>query len=145
MGLDVGRKRIGVALSDELLLFATPHTSIELGSKRGQSIRDILLLCKEKKVGEIVIGYPLKLSGEPGEQAEFTMKFKIALEKQIQEDQTLNDKPYVVLWDERFTSVEAERGLAHSGKKDLDRRKAKDQASASIILESYLLSRTKKG
>jgi putative Holliday junction resolvase len=143
MALDVGKKRIGVALTDELRIFASPHSSIVLSSNRKPALNEIISLCKSSMVTTIVVGYPLNMQGEKTEQAVFTEKFTAALKKQIEEDNSLTHEIHVTFMDERLTSVEAERHLSHSGKKNLERRKAKDQISASIILDAYLLSLSK--
>lgn len=153
LALDVGKKRIGLALSDELRMFASPYGNVDLGNDRSSAIREILKLCSEKEVTDIVIGKPLSLGGEETEQTKFTEKFAEALEKKLQaeseecgkkgEENTASIKIHFI--DERLTSVQAEQYLGHSGKKNLDRRKAKDQISASIILETYLLSLPKSG
>jgi putative holliday junction resolvase len=143
MALDVGKKRIGVALTDELRLFASPHSSITLCSNRKAALNEIIALCKSSMVTTIVVGYPLNMQGEKTEQAIFTEKFTDALRKQIKEENDLTHGIHVTFIDERLTSVQAERHLSHSGKKNLERRKAKDQISASIILEAYLLSLSK--
>jgi len=148
LGLDIGRKRIGLAISDELHISSSPLQSIDLGSNRAKSISSIISVCKDMKVGTIVAGYPLSLGGEKTPQTLFTEKYLSALEIELQKHQNNIENINIELWDERMTSIEAERYLgAQKGsaqKRGVERRQAKDQISALILLESYLLSRPKK-
>ncbi len=143
LALDVGKKRIGLAVSDELKMFASPLQSLPMAGEKARAISEILNICKEKNISTIVIGKPLSMSGEATDQLVFTEKFAAALQSKLQQESSIMDRGGVelVFIDERLTSVQAEQYLAHSGKKNLERRNAKDQISASILLETYLLSR----
>lgn len=138
MALDVGKKRIGVAISDELQMFASPHSTITLSKDRHKAIKLIIDIAKKQYIGKIIIGYPLSLSGEKNSQVDYTEKFTEKLSELIREDGSFENSITIEFFDERLTSVQSERILAHSGKKNLERREIKDQISASIILESYL-------
>jgi putative Holliday junction resolvase len=145
LALDVGRKRIGVAISDELKMFASPLSSIPMGSEKAKAVQEIVRLCREQHVSDIIIGNPVNMNGEETGQARFTEKFAAALKSKLENDPALDWNIQLVFLDERLTSVQAEQYLSHSGKKNLERRKAKDQISASILLETYLLSLPKRG
>jgi putative holliday junction resolvase len=145
LALDVGKKRIGVAISDELKLFASPMQTIPMGSQKAAAINEILRICKEYTVSDVIVGNPVSMSGEKTDQGLFTEKFVKALTSKMQADSSENSEIRIRFLDERLTSVQAEQYLAHSGKKNIERRKAKDQISASILLETYLLTLPKKG
>ncbi|HMO17978.1 MAG TPA: Holliday junction resolvase RuvX [Oligoflexia bacterium] len=142
LALDVGKKRIGLAISDELHISSSPLKCIDLGQNRGKAIKDIVLVCKELSVGVIVVGYPLSLDGSKNIQTAFTDKFISSLQDALDKDDVTSGNISIVTWDERMSSVEAERYLKGSGKKSLERRRAKDNISALILLESYLLSKS---
>ena len=135
LGLDVGDARIGVALSDQLRMFAQPHLSIEGIGKKG--IATIVELVQKENVTEIVIGMPYELSGAAGEQAKkvelFSQKLRSAL------DGTEAGKLVKIAFcDERLTTVQAKRVTQGSGLKNRDARAALDRVSAAIILQCYL-------
>lgn len=137
IGLDVGERRIGIAVSDELGLFAHPRETIERGRKREfQLLRALIKNTSPKK---IVIGYPLELNGNRGEKAELVEKFRDRLIGHLSQEKGFSNVP-VVLWDERLTSVQAERILRGSSVRIGDRRAVTDSIAAVIILESYMQS-----
>ena len=129
LALDVGQKRIGVALSDPGGLLATPLTTI---GSRGESsdVRAVLGLTDEHGVGEIIVGLPLSLSGHRGAQAQRVAQFTKALAK-------LAAVP-VRSVDERYSSVEAERLLRDSGVPPSRNKAQVDAAAAAVILQSHL-------
>ena len=127
LGLDVGDRRIGVALSEGLV--AVPLTTI-LRKRDSSAIEEILSLIQEYRADEIVVGMPLSLSGEAGQQAERTARFTEALVRE-------SSIP-VSFVDERYTSVEAERLLRESGAKPSRNKARVDAAAAALILQSYL-------
>lgn len=127
MGLDVGKKRIGIALSDFLLLTAQPCETIER-IPQSKSIEKIKKICTENNVNTIVIGLPKHMNGTIGEQAQDCMDFGGLLK---------ND--FVIIYeDERLTSKQAEQILALQGKKYTKDKKLVDLKSACIILQQYL-------
>jgi len=133
LALDVGNKRIGMAVSDELRVLARGLETLERKSKRVdlEKIGDVV---KEYAVGEIVVGHPVRLGGEASAQTEKVRAFA--------EELRALGKP-VRLWDERLTSVEAEAMLGQkkrSVKKHIAQRKsgAVDRLAAVMILQSYL-------
>ena len=132
LSLDVGEKRIGVALSDPSGLLATPLTTVR---SRGESsdVQAVLRLADEHEVGEIIVGLPLSLSGRRGEQAQRVAQFTEALAQLT----TLSVRSV----DERYSSVEAERLLRESGTQPSRNKARVDAAAAAVILQSYLDSK----
>lgn len=132
LALDVGQKRIGVALSDPGGLLATPLTALR---RRGESsdVKAVLGLADEHGVGEIIVGLPLSLSGHRGAQAQRVAQFTEALAK-------LAAVP-VRSVDERYSSVEAERLLRESGVQPSRNKAQVDAAAAAVILQSHLDSK----
>ena len=143
MGLDVGDAHIGIALSDPLNSFALPHTTLD--RKRSQTvIEDILAIAIEQQIGTIVVGLPYELNGTIGPQAQKVKTFFSSLAKAIAKTSSLAHIN-ALLFDERFSSTSADRVLIGSGLKDKQRRKARDQIAAALIVEGYLESRRKSG
>jgi putative Holliday junction resolvase len=131
LGLDIGDKRIGVALSDALGILATPLTVIERRSDN-QGIADILQIVARNQVELIIAGLPQSMDGSLGFQAE---KVRLFAEKLRQAS------PVAVEYrDERLTTVEAKRMLEEGRTKKLARNKKGeyDAAAAAVILQSYL-------
>ena len=127
LGLDVGEKRIGVALADGLL--AIPLTVI-VRAGEGADLERVLTLAEEHEVKRIVVGLPRSLDGSIGRQAERVLSFSSALSEST-------DVP-VDTWDERLSTVSAERLLLDAGVKREKRRARRDAMAAAIILQSYL-------
>lgn len=129
MGLDVGGQRIGVALSDLTRLFATPLTTL-LARPRSHVLMKLRDLANTHEVTHIVVGLPLTMSGELGSQAKVIQQF-------VDELRGVVSQP-VSFFDERLTTVAAERMMIDMGLK-LEQRKARiDEVAASIILQDYL-------
>jgi len=134
MGLDYGDKRIGVALSDAFGWTAQGAEVIER-KKEGDYLERIRKLIRDHEVGEIVVGLPKNMNGTIGPRGQICMEFAEELR------QTLSMP--VHLWDERLTTVAAERTLLEA---DVSRRKRKqvvDKMAAAILLQNYLDSRQK--
>lgn len=129
LALDLGDKRIGVALSDPTQTLASPHTIIERVSDE-QAIRDILKIATENKVNLIIVGLPRSMDGSIGHQAEKVQSFTGQLEKQT----TIP----IEYCDERFTTVTAMRLKQESSAKKLKRKTRFDAMAAAIILQEYL-------
>lgn len=150
LGLDIGKKRIGSALSDAMGYSASPYKTFDLKGSLNSTLKEILSLCSEKKVSTLVIGYPLELDGSIGPQTKFTEKAIISFIKLVDPEfdissmsfklnQAIEIKNYkIFLIDERFTSVQAESMIAASHIRDEERRKLKDNISASILVQTYL-------
>jgi putative Holliday junction resolvase len=129
LALDVGRKRIGLAISDPLGITAQGIPNLERTRKRAD-LEALARLAAEREVRLFVVGNPLHMSGDTGRQAEFVREFADAL--------TEYTGIPVRLWDERLTTVEASRVLRESGIGIEKRARAVDRLSAVILLQSYL-------
>lgn len=138
MGLDYGSKTVGVAMSDELLITAQVLETItrKEENKLRRTLARIEELAKEYQVERIVLGYPKNMNNTLGERIDRTMEFKEALERRT-------GLP-VILWDERLTTVEAERSLMESNVRRENRKQYVDRIAAAFILQGYL-DRIKKG
>lgn len=132
LALDVGERRIGVAVSDPSGMLATPLTAIRRTHEAGD-IDEVLRLAEEHDIGEIVVGLPLELSGRMGPQAGRVLAFARALAGRT--------KIPVETVDERYSTVEAERRLRESGVRPSKDRARVDAAAAAIILQSHLDAR----
>lgn len=129
LGLDVGDRRIGVAVSDPTGLLATPN---EVYRRRdlASDIQHIAELARDLEVSGIIVGLPINMNGTEGPQADKTRAFAEALGE-------LGLK--VTLWDERLSTVEAKRRLAEvGGKRRRQIRERIDAEAAALILETYL-------
>lgn len=143
LGLDVGERRIGVAISDPEGRIAVPLRTHE---RRGRGDAAALArLAREEGAGRIVVGLPLSLDGSHGAQAEVAAAFADELRAATDAD--------VVLWDERLSSVEADRYLRATGRTARQApgrrgpagKEARDAIAAAIILQAYLDSRRLAG
>ena len=132
MGLDYGSKTIGVAISDPLGLTAQGVEIIrrEEENKLRKSLRRIEELVKQYEVEELVLGFPKNMNNTIGERAEKSLQLKETLERRL-------GLP-VVMWDERLTTVEANRTLMESGVRRENRGKYVDMIAAVFILQGYL-------
>lgn len=135
MGLDFGSKTVGVAVSDPLYITAQGVEIIrrEQENKLRKTLARIEELVKEYEVDEIVLGLPKNMNNSIGERAEKTLEFKAMLERRI----GLN----VVMWDERLTTVAADKTMMEAGVRRENRKKYVDQIAATFILQGYLDSR----
>lgn len=129
LALDVGKKRIGIAVSDPLGITAQGLPNLERTRKR-DDIDALARLAAEKGAGLILIGNPINMSGAEGRQSGWVREFADALHRRT-------GIP-VKLWDERLTTVEASRVLRESGIGIEKRAAAVDRLSAVILLQSYL-------
>jgi len=129
LALDLGKKRIGLALSDELGITAQGLDTLERSGRR-DDIEWLRRLTVERGVGMILLGDPIHMNGQPSRQGDYTREFARELEYKT-------GLP-VKFWDERWTSKEAERTLRGSGIRDDERKRAIDRLSAVILLQSYL-------
>lgn len=129
LALDLGKRRIGLAVSDELGVTAQGLKTLERTNIR-EDLGKLAQLITEKNVSLILMGNPLHMSGREGRQAEYTRDFAERL-------RASTGVP-VEYWDERLTTVEAQRVLRQSGISIEKRAKAVDRLAAVILLESYL-------
>ena len=132
MGLDVGDRRIGVAVSDPLGLTAQPVLTL-VRTNRKQDLRSLTRLIRKYACREIVVGNPLYMSGDQSPQAAKAQAFAEWLG-------TESGLP-VHLWDERLTTTEAHRHLHAVGRPAADHRSVVDQVAAVLILQSFLDAR----
>jgi putative Holliday junction resolvase len=130
MGLDVGDKTIGVAISDEAGIAANPVTVIARTGSLKREIGEVRRLAEERGVGRIVVGMPLMLDGSVGIQAEKVAAFVEELRKRI--------RIPIVTWDERLTTAQVERILIESDQSREKRKKVIDKMAAAVMLNSYM-------
>jgi len=133
LGLDVGSKRIGVAISDELGVTAQPVLTLTRKRNPKDDLRSLARLCRRFGCAEIVVGNPLHLSGEASAQAAKIQAFAGELAG-------LAGVP-LHLWDERLTSREAHAILYAAGKSRQEHKPLVDQVAAVLILQSFLDAR----
>jgi putative Holliday junction resolvase len=129
LGLDLGQKRIGIAISDEDASIAFPDGALKSVGPR-KDVAAVAALCSERGVGRVVIGLPRHLDGREGPEAEAAREFAAALHR-------ATGLPVETL-DERWTTLEAERILHDQGHKKKRQRGLVDSVAASIILRTYL-------
>lgn len=129
LGLDVGERRIGVAISDASGRLAAPLTTIS-AAPREQALAKIVGLARQEEAVAVVVGLPLTLRGEVGPQAEVVRRFAAELEAAI-------GLP-IHLFDERLTTAAAEQQLRELGVKPEKRKQQIDQVAAAIILQDFL-------
>ena len=130
LGLDIGSRRIGVAVTDDLGLTAQPVMTLARRSNRREDLRSLARLCRRFGVAGIVVGNPLHLSGEAGTSASKIQAFAAELGD-------LTGLP-IHLWDERLTTREAHQLLYEVGRERQRHRKVVDQVAATLILQSFL-------
>ncbi|MFQ5794579.1 MAG: Holliday junction resolvase RuvX [Candidatus Bipolaricaulia bacterium] len=129
LGLDLGERRIGLAVSDPTGTIASGR-GVYTRQRLDQDLDHLERLIEAEGIIEVVLGYPLNMDGSIGERAQQTLAFKEELEARVEVP--------VVLFDERLSTAEAERVLIEA---DLSRRRRKrviDELSAVVILQSYL-------
>lgn len=136
LGLDVGSKTIGVAVSDPLGITAQGLETIRRQNKRAD-FAQLEALIRSHEVAEVVIGYPLRMSGSEGIQAEKMQRFAEELRHRIQLP--------VHLWDERLTSAQANRLLRETDMSISRRRQVVDRMAAVLILQSWMDSKANQG
>lgn len=132
MGLDFGSKTVGVAVSDALLVTAQGIETIQRKSqgKLRQTLARIETLIEEYQVDRIVLGFPRNMNHTEGERCQRTLEFKEMIERRSGLE--------VILWDERLTTVAADRVLMESGVRRENRKSYVDQIAAVFILQGYL-------
>jgi putative Holliday junction resolvase len=135
MGLDVGKVRVGVALSDPLGYTAQPLLTLWRKS-RGEDLRSLLRLIRRHEVVEIVVGNPLHMSGDVSPWA--------AKVQQFAEELRARSGLPVSLWDERLSSVAAHEILNQAGHDRRDRKYVIDQVAAVVILRDWMEAREQK-
>lgn len=129
MGLDVGERRVGVAIGDELGMISSPLAIVQ---RRDGDLAELRDLAIAKGVDRLVVGLPTGLSGREGPQAAVVREFADALEAAV------GPEIQVVFWDERLTTAVAERTLQESGTWRRRRKGDVDAVAAAVILQGYL-------
>ncbi len=130
LGLDLGARRIGVALSDSAGTLATPYEVVSRSGDRERDHRRIAALADEAGAEVVVVGLPLSLDGTVGPAARTVLDEVDELRGRL--------GVRVVVWDERLSTVEAERSLRAGGVKGRARRRVVDQLAATVILQAWL-------
>jgi putative Holliday junction resolvase len=134
LGLDIGSKRIGIALSDELTITAQPLEVLSAKTSE-QDAKHIVGLVNQYAVSEIVVGMPFNMDGSAGTQAQKVREFIALLS-------TMISIP-VLEWDERLSTVAADRILLEADLSRSKRRKLVDKIAAVLILQGYLDNRSR--
>ncbi|HJX97659.1 MAG TPA: Holliday junction resolvase RuvX [Chthoniobacterales bacterium] len=127
LGIDFGHARIGLAISDELRLLAHPLQTIPANKETVKRIAEIV---RDRKIDKVVVGIPRHMSGEVGKSAQDALEFANKLRAQV--------PCPVETWDERLSTVAANRALSAAGKKTRQTRQIVDQVAAQMILQGYL-------
>lgn len=132
IGLDFGSKTVGVAISDALLITAQGLEIIRRKSpnKLRQTLARIDEIKEKYEADKIVLGFPKNMNNTEGERCEKTLEFKAMLEKRTGLE--------VILWDERLTTVAADRAMNEGGIRGQDRKNYVDKLAATFILQGYL-------
>ena len=130
MALDVGDRRIGVALSDPTGMLATPVTAIDRVAAKPSDIDEILRIAREQGAEAIIVGLPLSLSGAEGDQAKSVRAF-------ISDLSARTGLPVDTV-DERYSTVQARRMLHETGARRSRDRGRVDASAAAVILQAYL-------
>ena len=129
MGLDVGERRVGVAIGDELGMISSPLTTVQ---RRDGDLTELRDLAIAKGVDQLVVGLPTGLSGREGPQAAVVRQFADALGAAV------GPEIPIVFWDERLTTTVAERMLQDSGRWRRRQKGDVDAVAAAVILQGYL-------
>ena len=136
MGLDVGERRVGVAIADELGLIASP---LGIVLRKHGDLAELRDLAIAKHVDRLIVGLPTGLSGREGSQAAIVRTFADALGEVVGPDIAID------FWDERLTTAVAERVLRERGNRKDRRQGEVDAVAASVILQGYLDARRARG
>lgn len=128
LGIDSGDARIGLAISDELRMLAHPLQNVSAGKA---ALAQIVEIIREKSVDSVVVGLPKNMDGSKGPAAQKAEAFAADLRKRV-------PKVNVVLWDERMTTVAAQRALHDAGRNAKQSRGVIDQVAAQLILQGWL-------
>lgn len=130
LAIDYGDRHLGLALSDPLQITAQPFGTYTLQEDEAKNRAFFQKLVEEKKIEEIVLGWPLRMDGSEGRRAEITREFSLWLEK-------VTGKK-IIFWDERLTTQQAQRKLEVFKSSPRKKKQQEDQLAAVIILEAYL-------
>jgi putative Holliday junction resolvase len=128
LALDVGDKRVGVALCDETQTLARPLLTLKRASKKEDFAR-LAAVCREHAIEKVIVGLPKTLRGEEGPQAQRVRRYALELQAALNLS--------IEFWDERYSSVDAQERLTSSSRKPRAKSEI-DAAAAAIILQEYL-------
>ncbi len=134
VGIDPGAARIGIAISDDARSIAFPRETVRASGGWAEAAERVREALADEEVALLVVGLPLRLDGTEGEAARRARGFGEALRTVFDVD--------VVFWDERLTTVAAERSLSEMGRRGAKRREVVDQSAATILLQGYLDANT---
>ena len=134
LGLDLGKRKLGVAISDSLGIIASFYDNIKISSEE-EMLEEVKKIIDKEKIDKVVIGYPKNMDNSLGFRAEETEEFKKKLEKVFMGE--------IILEDERLTTKLAEDVLIKADMSRKKRKKVIDGVSAVVILQSYLDRREK--
>jgi putative Holliday junction resolvase len=129
MALDLGEKRIGIAISDPTRTIASPHSVLKRTSRAGDFARYAQLI-DEKRITLLVVGLPITLGGQEGQRAAWVRDYAEGLRGQIAIP--------IAFWDESLTTVEATAALHAQGRRGRKVKERVDAVAATLILQSYL-------
>ena len=140
MGLDIGSKMIGVALSEGTHHVATPHKTISR-KKFSKDLKAIEEIIREYNVGGYVIGYPINMDGSEGRKCQSVRDFAMEFERQLNPALIVGESPWIALWDERLSTATVENFVDEAV--DMSKRRAKekgiiDKLAAQFILQGAL-------
>jgi putative Holliday junction resolvase len=135
VGIDLGARRIGIAVTDVDSTMALPRTTLVRTGDADRDRRQLIDLILEEEAVVVVVGLPLSLDGSRGRAALAAVEEAASLRQQLEDRQV-----EVELFDERFTTVSAHRALAAGGTKERHRRHRVDQAAAAVMLSAWLES-----
>jgi len=128
LGIDVGEARIGLAISDELGMLAHPLETVQV--KQGNSLKRVAEVIQREKIVTVIIGLPRNMNGTYGPAADKVKEFATKL-------QALTPCT-IKFWDERLTTVAAQKSLHEAGRNVKNSRAVIDQVAAQLILQGYL-------
>lgn len=135
IGLDLGSKTLGIAISDPLGMIARAYETYRFEEENYDLAVDYLItVCKKEGVNEVVLGMPKHMNGDVGIRGEISIDFK----KKIEDKSSIK----VVLWDERLSTVSANRAMLMANMSREKRKEKKDEMAAVVILQSYLQYKT---
>jgi len=129
LGIDYGSKRVGLAVSDEMGIIATPLRVVIVNGVES-AVSEVKKVCAEKEIGTIVVGLPLNMNGTSGPAVEGVVAFAALLREKT-------GLP-VETWDERLSTAMVERAMIDGDARREKRRDIRDQLAAQVILQSYL-------
>lgn len=132
LGVDPGERRTGLAVSDDTGLLARPLAVVRKSSLR-EMVDAVAAIAEREGVEEIVVGLPISLSGELGPQARRSLRFAEALRQAV--------RVPVSMWNEQFSTLEAQRRMIEAGRRRKARQELLDAAAAAVLLQDYLDTR----